>query len=73
MTANNSGTKCPKCDSTNFELVKDFPTNASWVMQYIRCSVCKSFLQALYVDNVSLQVKNLHEDVRKIKVKIGIP
>jgi len=46
-TANSTGTKCPKCENKQFELVEDYPTNSSFKMFYIRCSSCKTFLQAL--------------------------
>lgn len=71
MIPNHSGTKCPKCEKSNFELVEDYPTGSNWKMMYIRCSSCKSFLQALYMDNVTIQVENLQEDMKKIKDKLG--
>ena len=72
MIPNHSATKCPKCDKTNFELVEDFPTGSAWKMIYIRCSSCKTFLQALYMDNVTIQVDNLLKDIKKIKEKLGV-
>jgi predicted nucleic-acid-binding Zn-ribbon protein len=45
--ANTSGTKCPKCENSNFELSEDFPTESAFRFYYIRCSSCKTFLQAL--------------------------
>jgi uncharacterized protein with PIN domain len=69
LFANSSGTICPSCQKSGFELVEDFPKGSAWKMQYIRCSNCKTFLQALYADNVSIQIYNLHEAMKK---KFGI-
>lgn len=44
---NSSGTKCPKCENKQFELIEDYPTNSEYKMFYMRCSSCKTFLQAL--------------------------
>ena len=46
-TPNHSWTKCPKCEKMQFELIEDFPTNSQRKMWYMRCSSCKTFLQAL--------------------------
>lgn len=72
MIPNYSGTKCPKCDKNNFELVEDYPAGSAWKMMYIRCAYCKIFLQALYMDNITIQVANLQNDIKKIKEKLGI-
>jgi DNA polymerase III alpha subunit (gram-positive type) len=72
MTPNQSQTKCPKCEKSSFELVEDYPTGSAWKMMYIRCSTCKTFLQALYMDNVTIQVANLQNDIKIIKEKLGI-
>ena len=45
--ANSTGTKCPKCEKIQFELVEDYPTGSNFKMIYIRCCSCKTFLQAL--------------------------
>lgn len=64
MFANASGTKCPNCQKSGFELVEDSPSGSAWKMSYIRCTSCKTFLQALYPHNISLQIENLHEALR---------
>ncbi len=70
--ANTSGTKCPKCEKSGFELVEDFPYGSAWKHMYIRCSNCKTFLQALPFSNTNVLVERLQEDIKKIKAKIGI-
>lgn len=69
---NHSGTKCPKCDKSNFELVEDFPTKAAFKMYYIRCSSCKTFLQALPFYDTNNKIEVLQEDINKIKAKFLI-
>jgi hypothetical protein len=41
-----SGTKCPKCENTTFEMVSDYPKNSKHKMYYIRCCSCRTFLHA---------------------------
>jgi phage FluMu protein Com len=70
--ANTSGTKCPKCDKTSFELVEDFPSKAAFKMQYIRCSSCNTFLQALSYLNTNALIETLQADIEKLKKKMGV-
>ena len=65
--SNSSGTKCPKCDKTNFELVEDVPTGTQWIHLYLRCSSCKTFLQMVPHDNTNVLIDNLQKDITKIK------
>lgn len=69
---NTSGTKCPKCGETHFELVKDFPSKGAFWMYYMRCSECKTFLQALPVYDTNGLLGTIQEDINKIKKKIGV-
>jgi hypothetical protein len=70
--ANHSGTKCPKCDNSNFELVEDFPYKAAFKMYYIRCSSCQTFLQALPFHDTNALIDKLQADIDKIKQKLGV-
>lgn len=70
--ANHSGTKCPKCEKSNFELVEDFPTHSNFKHYYMRCSFCKTFLAAFPFLETNVLVDNLHNDVKKIKSKLLI-
>ncbi len=69
---NTTGTKCPKCESTNFEGVEDYPTNYSFKLTYIRCSACKTFLQALPCLDTNTLITIAQADIAKIKKKLLI-
>ena len=69
---NHSGTKCPKCDKTNFEFVEDFPTKSQFKMYYMRCTSCKIFLQSLPFHNTNTLIEKLQEDISKIKTVLKI-
>ncbi|MDP4150454.1 MAG: hypothetical protein Q8943_13670, partial [Bacteroidota bacterium] len=48
---NYSGTKCPKCEASTFELTHDVPHSSdgkqsTYRYYYLRCSKCKTFLSA---------------------------
>jgi len=66
MTNNYSFSKCPKCESTRFEIVEDTPTNSNWKYFYVRCSSCKSVISVKEYFNIG---SLLH----KIMNKLGIP
>jgi predicted nucleic-acid-binding Zn-ribbon protein len=70
---NSSGTKCPKCEWTSFELLEDTPTGTNFVQIYMRCSKCKTFLQALPYAQTNVLIDTLQKDINKIKNKLAIP
>jgi hypothetical protein len=69
---NYSGTKCPKCNKSDFELAEDTPTHSKYKMFYIRCSDCKTFLQAIPYIDTTLTLSILEADINKIKTKMGV-
>ena len=73
MATNYSGTKCPKCESTNFEYVEDKPTNALYIKHYLRCSKCKIFLANLpLIRDYADAINGIVASLKKIKTKLGI-
>lgn len=46
MPYNYSGSKCPKCNSTSFEMVEDTPMGSKFKLMFIRCSHCKTLISA---------------------------
>lgn len=69
---NSSGTRCPKCENSRFELVEDFPTKSAYKMYYIRCIGCRTFLHAIPYFDTNNKIDLLQADIDKIKSKIGI-
>ncbi|MCW3074609.1 MAG: hypothetical protein JWP69_1678 [Flaviaesturariibacter sp.] len=67
---NSSGTKCPGCTKTGFELVEDFPSNANYKMWYIRCAGCKTFMQALPYSDTNYLVKELSTSVTNLRNEV---
>lgn len=65
--SNTSGTKCPKCENSSFELGADFPSNSKVKMNYIRCATCKTFLHAVPYFDTNLLLVKIQEDIDKIK------
>ena len=57
--ANKSWTKCPKCEKMQFEMVEDYPTNSRYKMYYIRCSSCKTFLQAVPWEDTNTLINDI--------------
>jgi len=71
-TPNQSQTKCPKCGNTYFELIEDYPTSSNYKFWYMRCSSCKTFLQAMPFLSTNSKIIKLQEDIDKIKIKLGV-
>lgn len=69
---NYSGTKCPKCEKTDFELAEDTPLDSKYKMFYIRCFHCKTFLQATPYIDTTLTLSILEVGINKIKTKLGV-
>ena len=42
FTENYSGTKCPKCENTSFEEVQESPLKSLIMINFIRCTSCKT-------------------------------
>jgi len=76
--ANISGTKCPKCGHTSFELVRDCPTNSNHDMYYIRCSSfsCHTFLHAIPLADTNYLIEETKKSVERrisgVENNIGI-
>lgn len=54
---NYSGTKCPKCENTTFEVVEDAPFNSKFIVNYIRCMSCKSLITVVPYYDINTQLK----------------
>lgn len=67
---NYSGTRCPKCEKTSFEVVDDAPSESTYRYSYLRCSSCKTFLAAFDFDPVGAIVAVIKADVKEIKKKL---
>lgn len=64
---NYSGSKCPECKKTFFELVEDAPTNSNYKYQYLRCSSCKTLITVLPFHNTNVLLETL---AKKLNVNI---
>lgn len=70
---NYSGTKCPKCENTSFEVVNDTPTNSTFPMMYCRCNSCKTIISILESQNINSNLHRLAKALRIDLAKITLP
>ena len=42
-----SGSKCPKCEKTHFEIVQDTPEHSSALITFVRCKSCLTVVGVL--------------------------
>lgn len=69
---NQSFTKCPKCEKTQFELIQDTPLGTEYVHLFLRCAVCKTFLQMVPLSNTNVMIEQLQNDINTIKQYLKI-
>lgn len=60
MAKNYSGSKCPSCESSNFELIDDTPINSSKI-SFVRCCSCKHVVGVLDAADIGYLIKKLAE------------
>jgi uncharacterized Zn finger protein len=58
---NYSGSKCPSCSSTSFELKEETPINSDFKLMFVRCTSCKTAIGVLEYFNTSYLVQKLAE------------
>lgn len=56
---NYSGTKCPKCEKTSFEEFPESPSNSLIMINFIRCSSCKTAIGIRECDSSSRLIRAL--------------
>jgi hypothetical protein len=67
---NRSGTKCPKCGSTSFELKDDLPSNSKYDFYYLRCQSCQTFLTAFETMSVNDQLEEIKGLIENLNLPI---
>ena len=73
MLENYSGTKCPKCENTSFEVVNDTPKDSNFKLMYVRCYSCKTLVSVLDFFNLGTQIKKLAKGLNIDLEKIILP
>lgn len=58
---NYSGSKCPSCQSSNFEIEEETPELSSFKLMFVRCKSCKTVVGVLEFSNTSYLIQKLAE------------
>jgi hypothetical protein len=61
MSRNYSGSKCPSCKSSSFEVEEETPTASNFKLLFIRCSTCKTVVGVTESNNVGYLIRKLAE------------
>lgn len=64
---NYSGTKCPKCENTSFEEITDSPSKSLLMINFIRCTSCKT---AIGIRECESSVKMIRELARRLNIAL---
>ena len=59
--------KCPKCETSEFEVVNETPVNSNYELIFIRCKNCLTVVGVLDYYNVGALVKKL---AAKLKIDL---
>lgn len=59
ITENYSGTKCPKCENTSFEEVRESPSKSLIMINFIRCISCKTAIGIRECESSSTMIREL--------------
>ena len=51
--------KCPRCDSTSFEMVEHTPSGSSFKLMFIQCAFCKSVVGVMDYYNIGSRLLEL--------------
>lgn len=65
--SNYSGSKCPKCEGTSFEMVEETPKGSRFKFMFVRCSSCKTVVGFTDYYNIGYLIQNLAD---KLNVKL---
>lgn len=55
----NNKSKCPVCNSTEFEVVNEIPANSNYELIFVRCRKCLSVIGVIDYYNVGALIKKL--------------
>lgn len=71
---NYSGSKCPYCGQSNFEIVEDTPTGSLTKLSFIRCSNfnCRSLICTMPFFSSTIMLEKVDKDIERIKGHLGI-
>lgn len=58
--------KCPKCDSTFFELVEKVPSGSAFKLMFVQCSRCGSVVGTMDYWNIGTKIIELEKKVDSI-------
>jgi phage FluMu protein Com len=59
MSRNYSGSKCPSCKSSSFEMVEETPTGSAFIQMFVRCSDCKTVIGLTEYQNIGALINKL--------------
>lgn len=59
--------RCPKCETTEFEVVNETPVNSNYELIFVRCTQCQTVVGVIDYYNVGTLIKKL---AQKLKVDL---
>lgn len=69
MLTNSSGSKCPKCEKTKFEGVREQPLDFSHPINFIRCVACKTVVGVQEEDNIGAVLYDIKQKLDTLLAK----
>jgi hypothetical protein len=63
--------KCPKCESTIFEMIENTPHHSNYKLQFIQCSSCKTVIGVMDFYNIGYKLEQLEKQIEEMDNKIN--
>lgn len=68
MSVNYSGSKCPRCQSTSFEIAEETPSKSNFILSFVRCSLCKTVVGVNDFYNIG---RLIHDLAKRLKIDLN--
>lgn len=59
--------KCPKCDSTRFEVKENSPAHSNFKLLFVQCSSCGAVVGTMDYFNIGARLSELEKKVDELK------
>jgi len=64
--------KCPKCESSQFEVKQNSPTYSQFKLYFVQCSSCGAVVGAMDFYNIGARISELEKKIEEIKYSSSV-
>lgn len=64
--------KCPKCESTYFEVVEKEPSKSNYKLIFVQCSTCGCVVGTMDYFNIGSRIKDVEKKIDTLSLGVQI-